>query len=487
MPPALELREIQKQFGRVTALAGVDFTLREGDVHALLGENGAGKTTLMRIAFGLVQPDRGTIAVRGAPTRFGSPADARRAGVGMVHQHFTSIPAFTVRENVMLAGGWRERPSAADARIRQLGDLVGFPLDPAMPVASLSAGEKQRLEVLKALAADAKVLLLDEPTSVLSPADGDELLRQLGRLKALGVSSVLITHKLGEALQVADQITVLRQGRVAFSGAAAGQTAPALAGYMLGEALAGQAEPLEPREHGGGEIVVQAEALVVPRLDRGGSGLRGASLELRAGELVGVAAVEGNGQRELFRSLAGVIPPSGGRLAVYGAVSFVPEDRTSEALIEEFTLTENLVLSQGDRAPWLRGPWIQWPLAAARTEALIAQYGVRAPGAAARAGNLSGGNQQRMILAGALERTPRLLLAENPTRGLDLKATDEVMRRLRGAADSGVAVLVHLPDLDDLLGLVSRVVVLYQGRVLEVPAGSSRDLIGQMMLGAGAA
>lgn len=484
MPPALELRGIQKTFGRVTALAGVDFTLQDGEVHALLGENGAGKTTLMRIAFGLAQPDAGTVSVRGADARFGSPADARRAGVGMVHQHFTSIPAFTVRENVMLAAGWRDRPASADARIRQLGESFGFPLDPAMLVSSLSAGEKQRLEVLKALAADAKVLLLDEPTSVLSPADGDELLRQLSRLKTLGVSSVLITHKLREALQVADRVTVLRQGRVTFSGDVAGQTADSLARHMLGAPMPTDARRPWPLELAAGAIVLRCESLIVPRLDAGGSGVRDATLTVRAGELVGVAAVEGNGQRELFRALAGVIPVAGGRLDVEGSVSFVPEDRSTEALIEEFTLTENLVLSQGKRASWLRGPWIQWPAAGARAEALIAQFGVRAPGATVRAGNLSGGNQQRMILAGALERNPRLLLAENPTRGLDLKATDEIMRRLRDAATHGVAVLVHLPDLDDLLGLVSRVVVLHQGRVFEVPQGSSRELIGRMMLGA---
>ncbi len=483
MPPALELRGITKRFGAVTALAGVDFTLERGEVHALLGENGAGKTTLMHVAFGLLRPDRGQIAVEGQVVAIRTPADARRLGVGMVHQHFTSIPAFTVLENVMLAGGWRGTPTTAAERVRGLGDTLGFQLDPDLEVGGLSAGLKQRLEVLKALAAQARILLLDEPTSVLSPPDGDELLRQLSRFKALGVSSVLITHKLREALAVADRVTVLRQGRVAFSGPVAGQTAQSLAGFMLGGPVPGgtAAPPPSPL----GPVVLRADRVAVSRLAPSGSGLRDATMMVRAGEIVGVASVEGNGQRELFRVLAGLAEPTAGTLAVEGPVSFVPEDRTAEALLEDFSLTENLVLSQGADAPWIRGPWVRWGQAAARTVELLAAFGVRAPGAEARAGSLSGGNQQRMLIAGALERKPRVLLAENPTRGLDLKASEEVMRRLAGAAASGVAVVVHLPDLDELLGLVSRVLVLFDGRVTEVPAGSGRERIGQLMLGAG--
>jgi general nucleoside transport system ATP-binding protein len=482
MPPVLQLSGIHKRFGTVTALGGVDFALEPGEVHALLGENGAGKTTLMRIGFGLVRPDQGSIAVGGVPARLNTPADARRLGLGMVHQHFTSIPAFTVAENVRLAGGWRGTPAKDAERVRHLGESMGFPLEPELEAGTLSAGLKQRLEVLKALAAEARILLLDEPTSVLSPLDGEELLRQLARLKAKGVSSVLITHKLREALTVADRVTVLRQGRVAFAGPVQGQTAESLAAYMLGEPVRATT-PIRPAVETGA-IVVRVDAVSVPRLEPSGTGLRSANLTLRAGELVGVAAVEGNGQRELFRAIAGLAHPAGGTLAVERPVSFVPEDRSAEALLEEFSLTENLVLSQGASAPWIRGPWVQWKRAAARTAELIGTYGVRASGAQAPAGSLSGGNQQRMLIAEALERKPMVLLAENPTRGLDLKAANEVMSRLAGAAASGVAVLVHLPDLDDLLGLVTRLVVLFEGRVVEVEPGSSRERVGQLMLGA---
>lgn len=482
MPPALELRGIHKIFGSVTALAGVDFTLEAGEVHALLGENGAGKTTLMRIAFGLLRPEAGRIVIEGEQAALRDPGDARRLGLGMVHQHFTSIPAFTVAENVMLAGGWRCSLAEAVARTRRRGESSGFAVDPAPRVGDLSAGVKQRLEVLKALAADARILLLDEPTSVLSPPDGEELLRQLRQLKARGVSSVLITHKLREALAIADRVTVLRHGRVAFSGPVAGQTAESLATHMLGEPAVPvtirQPVPADAR----GEVVVRLEAVTVSRLDAGGSGLTDATLRLGAGELVGLAAVEGNGQRELLRVIAGLAVPMRGAVHAQGPVSFIPEDRTAEALLEEFSLTENLVLSQRGTAPWVRGPWVRWGEAGARTTELIAAFGVRAPGAGATAGSLSGGNQQRMLIAGALERRPRVLLAENPTRGLDLKAAAEVMRRLSDAARDGVGVLVHLPDLDELLGLVDRVIVLYGGRVLEVAPGTGREEIGRLML-----
>ncbi|HSB54677.1 MAG TPA: ATP-binding cassette domain-containing protein, partial [Gemmatimonadales bacterium] len=315
-----------------------------------------------------------------------------------------------------------------------------------------------------------------------SPPDGEELLRQLVRLKSNGVSTVLITHKLREALTVADRVTVLRQGRVVFSGPVKGQTAESLAAHMLGEAV--HASPTMRAGGASGPTIVRVQSLSMLRLEPSGSGLRDASLTLRAGELVGVAAVEGNGQRELFRAIAGLAPPASGTVEVEHPVSFVPEDRTAEALLEDFTLTENLVLSQGAAAPWIQGPWVQWRRAAARTGELISAFGVRAPGPGAAAGSLSGGNQQRMLIAQALERKPRVLLAENPTRGLDLKAADEVTRRLADAASSGVGVLVHLPDLDDLLGLVTRLVVMFDGRVIEVEPGSSRERIGQLMLGA---
>jgi len=485
MPPALALRGITRRFGSVEALAEVDFSLEPGEIHALLGENGAGKTTLMSIAFGLLRPDAGSISISGTTTSLRNPTDARRHGIGMVHQHFTSIPAFTVAENVALAAGWRLAPHESAARIRRLAETTGFAVDPALRVEDLSAGLKQRLEVLKALAADARILLLDEPTSVLSPPDAEALLRQIAEFRGRGVATVLITHKLREAITIADRVTVLRRGRVVHSGPVRSETPESLARHMLGEAADSSPGPAPVATSTGGTRM-SARTLAVPRLGGSGSGLREATLTLQSGELVGLAAVEGNGQRELFRAIAGLAAPSSGTLELGGTVAFIPEDRTAEALIGEFTLTENLVLSQRSAAPWIDGVWIDWRKAEARAAELIAEFGVRARGATARAASLSGGNQQRMVVAEALERRPAVLLAENPTRGLDVRAAREVMERLRSAARSGVAVLVHLTDLDELLSLASRIVVLSEGTLLELPAGASREEIGRRMLGVAA-
>jgi ABC-type uncharacterized transport system ATPase subunit len=484
MPPALELRGISKRFGQVEALADVDFTLNEGEIHALLGENGAGKSTLMKVAFGLVQPDAGSVAIGGTAIRVGDPTAARRLGVGMVHQHFTSIPAFTVAENVALTAGWRLRPRQVLERVRRLAEGTGLLIDPTLLVADLSAGLKQRLEVLKALAADARVLLLDEPTSVLSPPDAEALLRGVQEFRARGVATVLITHKLREAVAIADRVTVLRRGRVVHTGPVRDETAERLAGYMLGEPMTGEPPRRAPAGPSTGEVRVRAEGLAVERLGGSGTGLRSASLSVRSGEVVGVAAVEGNGQRELLRAIAGLTRPASGRLEVARPSGFIPEDRSTEALIGEFTLTENLVLSQGHLAPWIRGPWVDWGRAERRTMELIESFAVRTSGPGAPAASLSGGNQQRMVIAATLERRPSVLVAENPTRGLDFRAAGEVMDRLRAAATDGVAVVVHLSDLDELLAVADRVVVLADGVLVDLPPDASREDIGRRMLGA---
>lgn len=482
MTPVLELRGISKRYGSVEALREVDFTLEAGEIHALLGENGAGKSTLMKVAFGLVRPDAGIIAVDGASARLRDPVDARRLGIGMVHQHFTSIPAFTVLENAALSAGWRLKRTVARDRLRQLSEQTGLGLDPDARVEGLSAGLKQRLEVLKALAADARILLLDEPSSVLPPSETETFLALIQGLRARGVSSVLITHKLAEALAVATRVTVLRRGGVVHSGPIAGLTPDLLAGFMLGEA----GEPPEPRGLPAvGEVRARMDAVSVPRIGASGSGLHQASFTARAGEIVGIAAVEGNGQREFLRALAGLVKPRGGTLEVSRPVSFIPEDRSTEGLIGELSLTENLVLSQGRSAIAVRGPWIDWAAAKARSHELIEAYEVRATGPEATPHSLSGGNQQRLIIAAALERRPRVIVAENPTRGLDLRATAEVQARLRQAARQGVAVIVHLADLDELLELADRIAVLANGILIELPAGAGRDLIGRHLLGGG--
>ncbi len=483
MPSLLTLRNISKQYGSVVALRDVNFDLGAGEIHALLGENGAGKSTLMNVAFGLVRPDSGSIVIDGHQQQLRSPVEARRAGIGMVHQHFTSIPAFSVWENVALTAGWSiSRPRVAEERVRALAQRIGFDLDPRSRAGDLSAGLKQRLEVLKAIAADARILLLDEPSSALSPADAEQFLSQLRSFKTMGIASVLITHKFSEALGIADTVTVLRRGEVVHNGPISTTNATELARHILGEV---PPDRLRLAAAVPGDVRVRVESLTVLRQGSSGPGLRTATMLARAGEVVGIAAVEGNGQRELLRAIAGMAEAKSGRIDVATPVVLIPEDRTSEALIGDFSLAENLVLSQGGAAPWVRGPWIRWRQAHDRTAQLIESFGVRAAGSEMPARGLSGGNQQRMVIAAALERRPAVLVAENPTRGLDFKATAEIHDRLRAAAGAGVAVIVHLADLDELMSVADRIVVLAAGIATEMPTGASRDAIGRQMLTGG--
>ena len=483
MPAALlTLTAIRKRYGSTEALKGADFSLAPGEIHALLGENGAGKSTLMKIAFGLVQPDSGRILVGGTEVIIPSPLAARRLGIGMVHQHFMDIPVFTVAENIALAAGWPPGGRGLRGRVRRLTEEAGLPLDPDALAGQLSAGLRQRLEVLKALAGDARILLLDEPTSVLPPSEADTFLGLVQRLRDRGVATILITHKLREALAVADRITVLRAGEVVRTGPAGAEGADTLAAAILGSALA---RPATRVRAAAGDVVIDARDLVIPSAAGGGTGIRNASFQIRAGEVVGLAAVEGNGQRELLRALAGLVPRARGTIQVTGPVSFIPEDRTSEGQIGELSLTENLVLSQGRAAPWVRRGWLDWPAARRRAGELLERFDIRAPDPDVAAGLLSGGNQQRQIIANAMERRPRVLLAENPVRGLDLRATAEVYDRLRRAAAEGAAVLVHLPDLDDLLDVADRILVLAAGELIPMPEGADRDQIGRAMLGTG--
>jgi len=477
----LRLEGIEKRYGPVHALRGADFTLYPGEVHALLGENGAGKTTLMQVADGLVRPDAGRIRVGDADRSALTPSEARRLGIGMVHQHFTGIPAFTVAENVALATGWPVTPGALRERVRQAGERIGLPLDPDVRTGRLSVGLKQRLEIVKAVAADARILLLDEPTAVLAPAEVAELLDVIRRFTASGGAAVLITHKLDEALAAADRVTVLRRGAVVVQ-ALRGELDPGgLAAAMIG------GEPV-PRSPGAvpsrtdGPPAIRAEALEVARESGYGLALRQGSLEVRPGEIVGVAAVEGNGQRELLRAVAGRVHPLRGRLEVARPVAFIPEDRTSEGLIPELTLTENVVLGSGTDEPWTRGGRIDWRAAERHTAELLRAYDVVAEGPRAPASSLSGGNQQKVVIARELSRRPRVVVAENPTRGLDLRATAAVHARLREAAEAGAAVLVHSSDLDEVLELAGRVLVVSRGVVAEPGAAAGREEIGAMML-----
>lgn len=478
---ALQLTGIHKRFGSVHALCGADFTLMPGEVHALLGENGAGKTTLMHVAYGLVHPDAGTVSIGGTLPRGHSPRTARRLGVGMVHQHFTSVPAFTVAENVALAAGWPVAPAALRTRVRKLCERVGLPLDPEERAGRLSVGLKQRLEIVKALAADARVLLLDEPTAVLAPGETEELLGVIRRFAADGGAVVLITHKLDEALAAADRVTVLRKGSVVGSGPAGSWSAARLTEAMIGGDVAAGARSLGSV---GDRALVHGESLDIPRESGLGIAVRGASISVRSGEIVGVAAVEGNGQRELLRAIAGRVRPLRGRLEVVEPIGFVPEDRTFEGLIPELSLVDNVVLGSAPGDPWITGQRVDWRTARARTSELLEQFGVVAPGPDAAAASLSGGNQQKLVVARELSRKPAVVVAENPTRGLDVRATEEIHGRLRDSAAQGAAVLVYSSDLDEVLALSHRIVVVARGTLLDAPAGASRTEIGALMLAA---
>ena len=486
MAPVLELTGIHKRFGSVQALRGADFALAPGEVQALLGENGAGKTTLMHVAYGLVRQDAGEIRIDGTAHSVNSPREARRLGIGMVHQHFTAVPAMTVAENIALAAGWSGHPRQLWKRAQSLSESLGLPLDPDQRAGRLSVALKQRLEIVKALATDARVLLLDEPTAVLAPAEAEELLNVVRRFASSGGSAVLITHKLDEALRAADRVCVLRQGLVTYTGPLAAQTVESLARAMIGPApnmpflsSGGARRPAPPAS---GPPLVRMEALEVSRESGYGIALRHAALMINGGEIVGVAAVEGNGQRELLRAVAGRIMPLRGRLEVARPVGFIPEDRTSEGLIPDLSLTENVALGMDHEAPWVRRGQISWREARAHTRELLQEYDIVAAGPEARAGSLSGGNQQKLVVARELSRTPAVLVAENPTRGLDVSAAAAIHARIRAAANSGSAVLFHSSDLDEVLHLAQRVIVVSRGVLTEVPFSASRAEVGSLML-----
>jgi len=480
--PILQLRDIHKRFGTVQALTGAGLIARGGEVHALLGENGAGKSTLMHVASGMVAPDTGEILIDGAPRRLRSPRDARAAGIGMVHQHFTSIPALTVAENIALFAGWAVRPRELAVRVTALAERLNLPLDPVARAGTLPVALLQRLEIVKALAADARVLLLDEPTGVLAPAEADELLARARAFAQSGGAVVLITHKLDEALRGADRVTVLRRGRVVLEQAVVGLGSRELTQAMLGDATLVD-EPA-PAAHASDDAPrrVHVAGLEVARESGLGMAVRQVSLGIRAGEIVAVAGIEGSGQRELLRAIAGVLPVFRGTREVTQPLAFVPEDRTTEGLIPELSVTENVVLGLGRPASWVKRGRLDWKAARQRTAEMLSEFEVRSAGPEAPAASLSGGNQQKLIIARALERAPAVIVAENPTRGLDVQATRAVHDRLRDAAGRGVAVLLYSSDLDEVMMLGQRIAVMARGTLSEAPAHASRAEIGALML-----
>jgi simple sugar transport system ATP-binding protein len=483
---ALRLTAICKRFGATVALDGASLTVREGTVHALLGENGAGKTTLMRVAFGMIAPDAGTIALHDQVVRFSTPGAAIRAGMGMVHQHYSLVPTMTAAENLVLGGGalpgWRFDRAAAESRLRELSRQAGLPIDPAARVESLPVSAQQRLEILKALARDARVLILDEPTAVLAPTEAGELVAWLRRYVARGNAAVLITHRLREALGVADDVTVLRRGATTLAAPAAGLSLDDVTAAMLGEAAAreqreGPTARMAPGTGAAGPPAPVASLHgVSAHAGEERQPLHDAALAVHGGELLGVAAIEGAGQHALLRVLAGRLTPSRGVAQLPASIAFIPEDRLRDAIAPELTLTENVAL----RGAGARRGIERWNAWRARTTSLLAAYDVRADGAGSPAHALSGGNQQKLVLARELSEEPALVVAENPTRGLDVRATAAVHERLRTAARGGAAVVLYSSDLDEVLELATRVVVVHRGQVIDVPL--ERERVGRAML-----
>jgi simple sugar transport system ATP-binding protein len=469
---ALALDHITKRFGSTAAVDDVSFTLRRGTVHALLGENGAGKTTLMRIAFGLLRPDAGSIRAFGRPIH--STPDAIAAGVGMVHQHFSNVPAMTVAENVALGGRGRYDRRRAVARVNEVAASSGLMLDPAALAGSLTVSAQQRLEIVKALAHGARALILDEPTAVLAPDESRQLLRWLRAFADGGASVVLITHKLHDALAIADDITVLRLGRCVLDDAATAVDGRALTRALLGGDLAAPDAADGPSDPG--EIVASLENVTVVDT-RGVELLRDVSLSVRGGEILGVAAIEGAGQHALLRILAGRLSATDGVVRLPETVGFIPEDRHRDALMLDLDPRDNVAL-RGAGGRRGRVPWTQL---AARTQALIERFDVRGAMARRPIGTLSGGNQQKLVLARELEDAPRLVVAENPTRGLDIRAAQAVRGEIERAAARGASVVFYSTDLDEVLAMSTRVVVMYAGALRNTPG--DRDAVGRAMLG----
>ncbi len=493
----LQARGITKRFPGVLANDAVDFELRRGEVHCLLGENGAGKSTLMNVIFGLYQPDAGELEVDGQPVRFRSSADAIASGIGMVHQHFQLVQAFSVAENVVLGDELRRGPlldlDAARERIATLSADWGVPVDPDTKVEDLSVGQQQRVELLKALFRDASILILDEPTAVLTPGEVDEFFGVVRSLTAQGKSIIFITHKLREVLAVADRITVLRQGKVVGSADPGEATPASLASLMVGREvlLSIDKEPAQPTD-----VTLRVRDLDVDD-DRGIPAVTALSFEVRAGEIFGVAGVEGNGQRELVEAITGMRPKRGGRVELDGVdlthanprrvdemgVGHVPEDRNKHGLVDSFTIADNLVLNTYGHRPFAQRFIRQTRKVDEQATDLVERYDVRTPSIHAPVATLSGGNQQKVIIARELSGDPRLLIVAQPTRGLDVGSIEFIHHRIVEMRDAGAAVLLVSAELDEIFSLADRIGVLYRGRLVgEVPrAEASRDTVGYLM------
>jgi simple sugar transport system ATP-binding protein len=492
------MRGIRKEFPGIVANDNVDLDVRRGEVHALLGENGAGKSTLMNILYGLYKPDAGEIRVRGNPVSFSSAKDAIEAGIGMVHQHFMLIPVMTVAENIVLgtepvrAGLLDER--AAANRVRELAKSFNFEIDPDARIDSITVGQQQRIEIMKALYRNASILILDEPTAVLTPQEASDLFEILRTLKREGISIIFISHKLNEVLEIADRITVLRRGKKIETVPREGATEESLARAMVGREVLLRVEkpPAQP-----GDVLLDVKELRVVD-DRGIEKVRDLSLSVRAGEIVGIAGVDGNGQSELIDAIAGLRKVESGSVEVAGralanasaremfdaGLGHIPEDRQRRGLVLEFSIAENVALHDYAKPPDAKWGWLFPNRLVERARALIREFDVRGGGPLTRAGALSGGNQQKVVAGREIARDPKVLIAAQPTRGLDVGAIEFLHRRLVEERDEGRAILLVSLELDEILSLSDRILVIYEGEIVgEHGTDVSEEEVGLEMLG----
>ncbi len=500
MTPVLELRNITKRFPGVLANDHIDLTLEAGEIHALLGENGAGKTTLMNILYGLYKPDEGEIYVKSTQVQVDSPSDSIASGVGMVHQHFMLVPVFTVTENVMLGaeeihpGGFLDRKKAA-ARIREISDQYHLEVDPEALVEDLPVGVQQRVEIIKLLYRQADILILDEPTAVLTPQEVEELFKIMRALISEGKSIIFITHKLGEVLDVADRITVIRGGKVVGSTTPAEADQNLLAAMMVGREvdLTVDRPPASP-----GEVVLNVEGLVAVD-DTNHITVNGISFAVRSGEILGVAGVQGNGQTELVKAITGLGKPVDGKVELLGqditqatprhitemGTAHIPEDRQADGLVLAYPVMENLVLSTYYIQPYASGVVIQPEQMLENAQEVINAFDIRTPSPFTTVGSLSGGNQQKVIVGREFSRPIKLLVASQPTRGLDVGSIEYIHAQIVKKRDDGCAVLLVSTELDEIMQLSDRIAVMYRGRIISILSSkdATKEKIGLLMAG----